>query len=85
MELHEAWLRIEHQSFVALPESQGVLFAIRLVVRSLLEIKSEPEIVAPLMRALRTMPEEMARYKNIHTARGRLLQLLSEPTKYERD
>lgn len=74
--LDEAWLRIEHQSFVALPDSGGVLFAIRIVVRTLREIRDDPSVLPSFERALRTMPEEMATYKRISVARPRILELL---------
>jgi hypothetical protein len=72
----EVWLRVEHQALVALPESGGILFGIRVVNHPLNEVKSNQVAAARLCRALETMPEEMARYKNLATARGRILQLL---------
>ncbi|MEJ0090516.1 MAG: heme-dependent oxidative N-demethylase subunit alpha family protein [Limisphaerales bacterium] len=72
----EVWLRVEHQALVALPESGGILFGIRVVNHPLNEVKANQAVVARLCRALETMPEEMARYKNLATARGRILDLL---------
>jgi hypothetical protein len=71
----EVWLRVEHQALVALPESGGILFGIRVVNHSLKEVKANELAAARLCRALETMPDEMARYKNLATARGRILQL----------
>lgn len=81
VELGEVWLRIEHQSFMALPDTGGVLFAIRIVVRPLREIREDPSILSAFVRALRTMPEEMARYKRISVARLRILELLLPPSR----
>ena len=75
--LDEVWLRVEHQALVALPACQGVLFGIRIAVHSLAKVKSEPAAVERLIRALQTMPIEMAAYKNIEPARHTLLRLLS--------
>jgi dimethylamine monooxygenase subunit A len=72
----EVWLRVEHQALVALPKSGGILFGIRVVNHSLSEVKSDPVAAARLGRALETMPEEMARYKGLATARARILELL---------
>jgi hypothetical protein len=72
----EVWLRVEHQALIALPKSGGILFGIRVVNHPLNEVKANLLAAARLGRALETMPEEMARYKNLATVRGRILQLL---------
>ena len=72
----EVWLRVEHQALIALPKSGGILFGIRVVNHPLNEVKANPVAAARLSRALETMPEEMARYKNLAPARGRILKLL---------
>jgi dimethylamine monooxygenase subunit A len=72
----DVWLRVEHQALVALPKSGGILFGIRVVNHPLNEVKADPLAAARLGRALETMPEEMARYKNLATARERILDLL---------
>jgi dimethylamine monooxygenase subunit A len=72
----EVWLRVEHQALVALPKSGGILFGIRVVNHPLNEVKANQVAIARLGHALETMPEEMARYKNLVTARGRILDLL---------
>jgi dimethylamine monooxygenase subunit A len=72
----EVWLRVEHQALIALPKSGGILFGIRVVNHPLNEVKANRLVAARLGRALETMPEEMARYKNLATARGRILHLL---------
>ena len=74
--LDEVWFRVEEQSLAALPENGGVLFGIRLVIRPMRELKADPEARHGMIRALRTMPEPMARYKGIAPARGRLLELM---------
>ncbi len=72
----EVWLRVEHQALIALPKSGGILFGIRVVNHLLNEVKANQLAAARLCRALETMPEEMARYKNLATARGRIIELL---------
>ncbi|RYD34807.1 MAG: DUF3445 domain-containing protein [Verrucomicrobiaceae bacterium] len=74
----EVWLRVEHQAFTALPASGGILFSIRITMHPLTEVRQDAEASARLVRALRTMPEEVARYKGLATVRERLTKLLEE-------
>ena len=74
--LEEIWLRIERQLLTGLPAAQGVLFGIRIEVHPLAEIKRDPLVRQRFIRALRTMPEQMAQYKGIAQAREKLLSLL---------
>ena len=76
--LDEAWLRVERQALVALPESGGVLFGIRIAVYPLAQVIEDPVAVTGLRRALQTMSEEMARYKNLATARISILKMLAK-------
>jgi dimethylamine monooxygenase subunit A len=77
--LGEVWLRVEHQALVALPRSEGVLFGIRIAMYRLEEVARVPEFANNLARALRTMPEPVAAYKGLSTARERVIKLLSQP------
>jgi hypothetical protein len=70
--LEEAWLRIENQALVCLPQSAGVLFGIRIEVHCLADVIQDKAVTQRLARALRTMPEPMAQYKGLAAARKRL-------------
>jgi len=72
----EVFVRIENQALVALPESGGILFGIRLEIIPLPDLLQFPTATRGLHRALRTMPEDVARYKNLSKARGHLIDLL---------
>jgi hypothetical protein len=74
----EVWVRIEHQALVALPKSRGILFGIRLANHSLAEVKVDRVAAERLTRALVTMPEPMAAYKGVATARQRIVELLRD-------
>ena len=74
--LEEIWLRVEHQALVALPQNQGILFGIRIAIHPLAGLKKEPLVAKRLSRALQTMPEDMARYKNLAIARSTIIALL---------
>jgi len=72
----EVWLRVEDQALVALPESRGVLFGIRMTVIPLADVKRHPAAARGLGRALRTMPDAMLDYKSLLAAKEELLRLL---------
>jgi hypothetical protein len=72
----EVWLRVEHQALVALPKSGGILFGIRVVNHPLPEVKADVVAAGRLCHALETMPEEMAHYKGLTSARARIIELL---------
>jgi hypothetical protein len=79
VELDEVWLRVEEQALVALPESGGILFAIRIVNHPLTSILDDAQLMKNFARALRSMPEPLAVYKGIAPARQRIFALLSLP------
>jgi hypothetical protein len=76
VELSDVWLRIEHQALVALPRSGCILFGIRIAMHSLAEVKMDAAATPKLVRALRTMPAEVAAYKGLAVARDRIIELL---------
>lgn len=76
IELDQVWWRLEEQSLVSLPASNGILFGIKLEIRPLREIKNHDDARSGLVRALRTMSPEISDYKGIEPARTRLLELL---------
>jgi dimethylamine monooxygenase subunit A len=78
LRIHEVWLRVEHQALVALPRTGGILFGIRIAIHPLASVKADAVVAPRLLRALRTMPEEMAAYKNIATARGAIVEMLRQ-------
>jgi len=74
--LHEIFFRVEEQSLVALPRTRSILFGIRLRITSLEDLKREETARARLIKALQTMPEEMAQYKGLARGRTRVIELL---------
>lgn len=73
----EIWLRIEYQALVLLPRTHGVLFGIRIETYPLSEIRNNNVEAHGLARALRTMPEDMARYKGIAAVRESVARALT--------
>ena len=72
----EVWFRAEYQSLISLPKTGGVLFGIRLVIEPLTKLRSDPQFMEGLSRAVLSMPENIAVYKGIALARARLLELM---------
>jgi len=71
------WLRVEHQVLTGLPDSSAILFGIRLENVSLAKLKSEDSIRGGLLRALVTMPDALAAYKNLTAVRPALIEYLT--------
>jgi hypothetical protein len=78
VDLREVWFRVEYQSLVALPKTQGILFGIRLVLEPLEQLTRDLDFALGLARALQTMPASVATYKGILPARDRLIELLAK-------
>jgi hypothetical protein len=74
--LDEVYFRVEEQSLVALPKSDGILFGIKLRIFPLRNYAST-EAARRLAAALESMPEKMAQYKGLSSTRRRLIELLS--------
>jgi hypothetical protein len=73
--LDRLWLRVEHQALIALPQTRGILFGIRIALHRLDEVARS--VAAPgLRRALATMPPELAVYKRIDSVRDQVVSLL---------
>jgi hypothetical protein len=71
----EVFFRVEEQALLALPRTNGILFGIRIKVFPLRDFIGKPA-ATKLKLALETMPEPMAQYKGITSARNRVIQLL---------
>jgi hypothetical protein len=71
----EVFFRVEEQSLMALPRTNGILFGIRIKVFPLRDFIGT-RAALKLKLALETMPEPMAQYKGITSARNRVIQLL---------
>lgn len=63
--IENAWVRIEDQLLAALPSGAGVLFGIRLRILPLGSILADRTIAPRFMRAIETMPREVAAYKGL--------------------
>lgn len=75
--LDQVWLRVERQALLLLPSGGGIFFGLRIETEPLDAIKREsPEAAGRLAHALSTMPETIAQYKGIATARESLVAQL---------
>ena len=69
--------RIERQALIALPNTSGILFGIRLETFPLKDLKINPSARSGLLEALKTMAPEIASYKNLTAICPKLVRWLS--------
>ena len=78
--LDACWFRAEHQAFRLLPETRTILFAIRIELVALAELANDRALAIQLAAALRSMPDEIAAYKGVATARLPIAAILETAT-----
>ena len=76
--LDQVWVRREDQVLFRLPKTGALIFGINVFNISVAEVASDKEGRAGLRRSVETMPEEIAKYKNIKDSREYLLGLLND-------
>jgi len=74
--LENTILRLERQFLTRLPRTRALLFGIRVSNHRLDALAARPGIAPRLARALETMPDALAAYKGLETARGGLIAAL---------
>ena len=72
------WLRVERQTLRRLPRTGAIMFTIRVHRDRLGAFVRFPERARLLAEDLRSLPEELARYKSLPDLRGPALALLDE-------
>ena len=77
------WLRIERQTLRRLPASGAVLFTIRTHVTQLCEAIRDAKSARDLATAVRTMPDDVARYRSMSAFRAALLGWLAVRATHE--
>ncbi len=70
------WLRVEHQALVALPQTGGVVFGLRIALHRLDAVARDPGAAAGLKRALLTMPSAVANYKRLERVSNQVVSWL---------
>jgi hypothetical protein len=75
--IEACWFRAEHQVFRLLPETRGILFAIRIHLTPLTVIGADLTLAPRLAKALESMPPGIAAYKGLAAAREALAALLA--------
>jgi len=74
--LDELFLRIEHQLFTGIPG--GVLMGIRIETCPLKELAADADVWRLVAEKIRTMPEDVAKYKSMDAAIPRMLEVMSD-------
>jgi hypothetical protein len=75
VDMERLWLRVEHQVLLALPQSGGIVFGIRIARHRLDAVARDPA-AAGLRQALETMPAAVAAYKRLEAIRAELIRRL---------
>ncbi|HRE80523.1 MAG TPA: DUF3445 domain-containing protein [Opitutaceae bacterium] len=75
LDVEQTWVRIEDQILAALPRSRGLLFGIAIRVVPLRRLLDESSLRRGFLRAIRTMPSELAEYKGMKPVMRDLLAL----------
>ena len=78
IEPDEVWLRVEHQILYRLPRTSGILFGIRLEIIPWRDILQITDAKAGLRRSLQAMPDEIASYKGVLSARAKIIEWLMD-------
>lgn len=76
LDLDRVCLRREHQLLFRLPETGGIVFGIRLEMKTVREVITDPEMARRWARGLQTMPTELLRYKRLLGVRDELVAML---------
>ena len=58
------WLRMERQTLRRLPQTQDILFTIRVHVKPLVQLAEQPERAVQLAAAIRALPQPLQQYKS---------------------
>jgi hypothetical protein len=77
-DLAHLYLRIEEQMFLALPNTGGVVFGIRIENHRLDQVTSDTAILKGLIRALVTMPHPIVVYKGLEPVHVHLIEKLKQ-------
>lgn len=72
--LEKIFLRIEHQLFTAI--KGAVVMGIRIQPITLISLQQDQALWQKLIQILKTMPDDVARYKNLHRGRKKLIEMM---------
>ena len=77
-DLNQVWVRREDQVLFRLPKTRALIFGINILNISVAEIAADKDGRNRLRMAISTMPDKIAKYKNIQESRDHLLGLLKD-------
>jgi hypothetical protein len=75
----QVFLRVERQTLRRLPDSEAVLFGIRVHVYPLHQVIDRPDRAAALLQAVQALPPEVQHYKSLLPFKNTLLNWLHNP------
>ena len=74
----KAFLRVEKQVIAPLPKTKSSVFGIRVKIHPLSSVVEDNEARAGLIESLETMSDEIAKYKNILSAKQSIIEYLKQ-------
>lgn len=74
--IEAVWVRLERQYLTRLAESSAILFGIKVTAHPLAELAAVPGLAPRIVRALRSMPDDIAGYKGLQDSRAALADQL---------
>jgi hypothetical protein len=77
--LDDLYVRVERETLRRFPRTGCVLFTIRTYLRTLREVAADPERLGRLAEVLASMPDDVARYKQLEAIRPGLAELFERP------
>ncbi|MCH8531059.1 MAG: DUF3445 domain-containing protein [Saccharospirillum sp.] len=75
---NQCFLRTERQTLRRLPQTKAVLFTIKVAIKPLTELRSQPEVLTSLEQALTQLSDDERRYKSLHNIEPALSQWLKQ-------
>ena len=76
--LDRVWFRAERQILFKLPQTDGILFGIRIITSPLREVLADTSERAALQRQLASMSDDVASYKALTAIRPQILRWIAE-------
>lgn len=75
---NQCFLRTERQTLRRLPQTKAVLFTIKVAIKPLAELRSQPEVLSSLEQALTQLSDDERRYKSLHNIEPALSRWLKQ-------
>jgi len=76
--LNDVYYRLEEQVFMKIPNTDGILFNIKIITDTIESISDDYELILGLKKWLETMDVNIAEYKSLKSSKQKIIDLLHE-------